>query len=124
MQRSEHRGAKRCRAVDNTYQDVEDKEIATLEFDMVRSVFIFNFPSVRSVIITKLKTKGSQRIDTCKYKIHIAIDGNLMPIRMYKNFFPNGNINDLNKFINKTNGVACLYQLMNTTNGYLQSHNN
>ena len=39
------------------------------EFDMVRST-IFKFHSVRSVIITKLKTISSQRTDTCIYKIH------------------------------------------------------
>ena len=76
------------------------------EFDAVRAK-IFNFHSVTSVILTKLKTKSSQRKDTCKYKIDTGSDGNLMPIRMYKMLFPHTNINELNKAINKI-GVAHL----------------
>ena len=82
------------------HQDDEEKEVATQEFDAVR-LKIFNFHSVRSVIITKLNTKSSQRIDTCKYKIDKGNDGNLMSIRMYKTLFTHTNTNDLNKSNNK-----------------------
>ena len=38
--------------VHNLYQDDEDKEVATQEFDMIQSTF-FNSHSIRSVIIAK-----------------------------------------------------------------------
>ena len=38
--------------------------------------------------MVKLKTKSSQRIDTCKYKIDTDSDDNIMPIRKYKVHFP------------------------------------
>ena len=43
-----------CREVDNMCQDNEKKEVITQEFDVVRSTF-FNFYSIRSDIIAKLK---------------------------------------------------------------------
>ena len=55
-------------------QKVEDKEVATQEFDALRSK-IFNFHGIRSEIIAKLKTKGSKRKDTCKYKIDTVSAG-------------------------------------------------
>ena len=47
---------KRCRSFHNMYQYNDDKEMGTRDFDVVRST-IFNFHSLRIVIITKLKTK-------------------------------------------------------------------
>ena len=58
---------------------------------MIRSG-IFNFHSVRSVIIAKLKTKRRQRTDVCAYKTERGRDGNVMFIRMYK---PHTNIIEL-----------------------------
>ena len=52
---------KRCRAVHDMCQDDEDEEKSKSEFDVVGSN-VFSFPSVRSVIIAKLK-KQSQ----CRY---------------------------------------------------------
>ena len=75
--------AKGCRVIHDMCQNNEDKELATQEFDVVRSR-IFNFHSTRSVIITGLKTKSSQKTGTCKLKIDTGSDGNLMPIRMCK----------------------------------------
>ena len=60
-------------------QDDENQEVATQEFDMVRSK-LFNFHTISSVIITKLKTKISQKVDRCEYKIDLGSDGNVMPI--------------------------------------------
>ena len=34
-------------------------------------------------------------------KVHMGSDGNLMPVRMYKNTFQHTNINELKKSINK-----------------------
>ena len=45
----------------------------TQEFDMVRSK-MFNFLSVKSVIIAKIKTKSNQKIETCKYKVDTGSD--------------------------------------------------
>ena len=84
----------------------EDREVATQVFDTVRSN-IFNFKSVRSVIIAKLKTKCSQRSGACEHKIGIGSHGNLMLIRMYKMIFPHTDINELHKSINKI--VLCVY---------------
>ena len=44
----------KCRAVNRMHQDTEEAEIATNNSDMVRSK-IFNFHSVRFIIIAKLK---------------------------------------------------------------------
>ena len=74
------------------HHDNVGNEVATQEFDMERSK-IFNFYSIRSVIVTELKTKSSQRIDTCEYKIDTGSDGNPMSVRMYEMHFPNTNIN-------------------------------
>ena len=59
-----------------------EKEVTTQEFDAVR-LKLFNFHSIRSAIVTKLKHKSSQRTDTYKYKMDTDSDGNLMTIRMY-----------------------------------------
>ena len=72
---------------------------------MVRSQ-MFNLHSIRSVVIAKLKQKVV-KIETCKYKIDKSSDGTLMPIRMYKMFFPHTNINELKTPLTK-NSVACL----------------
>ena len=66
----------------------------TQEFDAVR-LKILNCHTLGQLIITKLKTKSSQRIDKCEYKIDTYSDGNLMPIRMYKMFLPHTDINEL-----------------------------
>ena len=68
------------------HHDAEETEVATQEFDVVKSKF-FNFHSVRSGIITKLQPKNYQRTETCNYKIDTHSDGHLMPIRMYKHSF-------------------------------------
>ena len=60
---------------------------------------VFNFLGIRSVTIAILKIKRSQKVDTYKYKIEIASNGNLKPIRMYTMLFPHTNINKLNKSI-------------------------
>ena len=60
-----------CREVHYTWQDDQDKEVAIQEFGWVRST-VFNFHSIRSVIIAKLKTESSQKVHTCKYKIYIG----------------------------------------------------
>ena len=51
---------KRCRPVHNMCQHDEDKDVATQEFDVVRSK-VLNFHSIRSVIIAKLETINSQK---------------------------------------------------------------
>ena len=53
------------------------------QFDMVRSK-VFNFHSLRFMINVKLKTKGSQKINLCIFKLSSRSDSNLMLIRMYK----------------------------------------
>ena len=73
--------------------------------DLVRSV-MFNFHSVRSITITKLKTKSSQKIETDKQKLDIGSDGNLMPIKMYRMVFLYRSVTDLNKSMKI---VLCTY---------------
>ena len=62
---------------------------------------MFNFHSIPSVIIAKLRTKSSQRAEICKYKTDTGSDGNLMPIKMFRMVFPYTNITDLNKSMDK-----------------------
>ena len=87
-------------------QDDEDKEVSLQEFDVVRSK-LFNIHSMR-LVITKLKTKSSQKVDKCGYKIYTGSDGSLMPISMYKRLFLHANINELNLYFYKINSFACL----------------
>ena len=54
---------KRHRAIHNLQLDDENKELTMHEFDSVKSK-VFNFLSIRSIEILKLKTKDSQNIDT------------------------------------------------------------
>ena len=68
--------------------------------DAIRSA-IFNYHSVRSVIIEKLRTKSSQIKTICEYKIDSGRNGNLIPIKMLKVFLPDTEIADLNKSIDK-----------------------
>ena len=75
-----------------------------------------------SLIIAKLK------IRVIKEQIHVNMkdigsDGNLISIKMYKTLFQHTNINEINKSINNKNSVKYLYQLMHTTNEFMQSHN-
>ena len=73
-------------AVQEVCQGHEEMEVATHEFDTVRSkVFIFH--SIRSVLIEKVKTESSQKAEICKFKLDIGSDSNLMPVRMYKMLF-------------------------------------
>ena len=55
-----------------------------MQFDQKFSISVTSY----EIIITTLKTKSSQKVDTCEYKIHAGSDGNLMPIMMYKTLFP------------------------------------
>ena len=91
---------KRQRAIHNTCQDDGDREVTTQEFATVSSK-VFYFHSIRSVIITKLKTKSSQKADRCEHKIDTGSDGNLLTTRMYKDLFLHTDINDLNKSISQ-----------------------
>ena len=61
----------------------------------------FQFHSIRSIIIAKLKTKTNQRTEVCEYRIDASSDGNLMPIRMLKVLYPNTKLIDLNKSVDK-----------------------
>ena len=79
MQKPEQAGDKRHKAFHDTCQHNEEQEVATQEFGVLRSK-IFNFHSVRSAIIGKLKAKGSQETDTIEYKFDTGTDGNLMLI--------------------------------------------
>ena len=92
----------KCPAIHDRHQDTEKTELATCEFDAVESN-IFNFQSMWSVIITKLKTKHNQ---TGKYIIDTGKEGNLIPIRMYKTLYPHTNILELYKSIEK-NSIGC-----------------
>ena len=65
----------------------QDKDTYNLELDMVRTI-AFNFHSVRSVLIAKLRTKTSQNIRELDYKIDTGSYGNLMPIDMFNMLFP------------------------------------
>ena len=67
---------------------------STQEVGVVRTK-VLNFHSITSVIIAKLKTVSSQKVDTCKYKIDRGSDDDLMPLTMYKMLFPHTNINDV-----------------------------
>ena len=98
----------------DTCQDSKDTDMSTKEFDMVRSN-IFNFQSIQSIIIAKLKAKASQRTELCKCKMDKGSDGNLMPTRMFKMLYPNTKIMNLNKLIDKKSIVhiknLCLHQM-------------
>ena len=72
----------KCRTIHNMCQDAEDREVSTKYFDMVRSK-TFNFYSVRSVIITKLRLRNNKNILMCKCKINTGSDGNMMSIKIY-----------------------------------------
>ena len=76
----------KCRTIHNMCQDAEDREVSTKYFDRVRSK-TFNFYSVRSVIITKLRLRNNKNILMCKCKINTGSDSNLMPIKMFKVLF-------------------------------------
>ena len=52
------------------------------------------------VIIAKLKTKSSKKVDTYKYSKDTGSDGNVRPTRMFKMLFPHTTIYELNKSIN------------------------
>ena len=78
------------REVHNTSQDTEEVEMSTEEFDMVRSK-VFNFQSVWSEIISKLRTKTNQRTEICEYKTDTSVDCNLLPIRMFKHYIQTQN---------------------------------
>ena len=88
------------RATHKTYQDTEDTVELTRDFDTVRSN-IFNFHSIRSVIIAKLRTKSNQTITMYKYKIDTGNAGKLIPIKMFKVLFPNTKIANLSPLIRK-----------------------
>ena len=86
---------KRFRKIHNTCPDEEEEEVVTQEFDVIRSKFL-NLHSIRSVIIAKLKTKSSKKVDAYQYKIDTDSNGNVMPIRMHEMLFLHRNINKLN----------------------------
>ena len=74
--------------------------MATKNFDVARSK-IFNFYSIRFVIITKSKPKCSQKIEICKYKIDTGCDSNLMPYRMHRILCLCINYKEINKCMHK-----------------------
>ena len=58
---------------------------------------VFNVHIIRSVIIAKLTMKNSQKNPAiCEYKIDTGSHCNLMPINMFKVFFPKMTVKDLN----------------------------
>ena len=61
---------------------------------------------MRSVLITKLRTKTSQNTAELDYKIDTSIDDNLMPLNMFKTLLPRTPITELNK--NIKNQIACV----------------
>ena len=83
---------KRHIAVHDMHLDDEDEEVSMQESDVVKSK-VFNFHSIRSVIIAKVKQKAVKR-NTCEYKTDTGSDDNLMPIRMYKMLYSDANINE------------------------------
>ena len=83
----------------------ENKDVATEECHMVRFK-VFNFHSIRSVLISKLETK-IQKTDMCEYKLDKGSDGNLIHISI-KHFF---HIQILVKQINKKYNYSCIPQM-------------
>ena len=82
--------------------------MATQELDKVTSK-VSNVHTIRSVIIApKLKTKISQKVGTCQYKIDTGNDGTVIVIRISKVLFLHANINELNKSFNRKR-VLCTY---------------
>ena len=61
------------------WQDSEENGVSTQEFEAVWSQ-VFNFCSMRLVIVATLKTESSQKVDTCEYKIDTGIDDKVKPI--------------------------------------------
>ena len=57
------------------HQNTEETEVSTKDFDVVRSK-IFNFYSVRSAVIAKLKMKNNHKLEMCKYKLDLGSNGN------------------------------------------------
>ena len=76
------RYCKRWRAVHDMCQNAQNKEVATQEFDAVRSK-LFNVYSVKSFLLSKLRQKQSKS-GMCELKLDKGSNGNLMPIRVYK----------------------------------------
>ena len=66
-------------------QSNEETEV-TLEHGVVRSK-VFNFLSIGSASIVKIKTENVQKVNMCEYKLGTGIDGSLMPILMVKVLF-------------------------------------
>ena len=66
---------------------------------------VFNFLSIRSVLITKIKTETSQK---CEHKIETGGNGNLMPVSMFKSLLQNATIAELNKYINNVVLHTCI----------------
>ena len=58
---------KKCIAVQIMHQDAGETKVSTKDVDVAR-LKVFNFHSVRSVIIAKLKTKSNQKMEMCEYK--------------------------------------------------------
>ena len=61
----------------------------------------FNFHSVRSVLITKLRTRTGQNAAKPDYKINTGSDGNLISINIFRMLFPRMPIAKLNKYTYK-----------------------
>ena len=53
---------RRCRAVHDMHLDNKDREVETQDSDVMKSN-VFNYHSSRSLTITKLKTRSSQKVD-------------------------------------------------------------
>ena len=87
-------------------------QVSIQKSNTVRSK-VFNFHGITLVIIMKLKTKSSQKVD----KKSTGNDGNLMFIRMNKMLFLHTNISKLNKSINKevlhSYNNSCIPQMVN-----------
>ena len=62
------------------HQDAEEIEGSTEKFDVVGPK-VFNFHSVQSKMIAKLKLKTNQRTHLCKYERNTGSIGKLMPTR-------------------------------------------
>ena len=88
------------RAVHDVCKDHEDKEIASKQFDVVRSN-PFKFLSMRSVLIAKLYTKATKYLRLANSNDDTRGNGRLMHIIMYKLLFLYANLSNQNKFVNR-----------------------
>ena len=79
------------RSIHNVRQDHEPpsmkRDHQDKSFDLVKIKYL-NLDNLKSVIFTKLESSTSQRRVYITYKIDAGANGNLMPFKNFKTFFP------------------------------------